>query len=139
MRLFLRILVSLLVAALLPTLALGLTVDAGPDKTLPLPATKATLFGHSTGAAVWNPDVQWSQVSGPAPATFSASWALATTVTATTAGSYVFQLSVNDGTGAVTDTMTLTVTAAASQTAFYVDPTYTGGTQTGAAATPWKN
>ena len=75
---------------LLPRLALGLTVDAGPDKALPLPAKDATLFGHITGVAVWNPDVQWSQLSGFVPATFSALWVLATTVTAPTAGSYVF-------------------------------------------------
>jgi len=76
--------------------------------------------------------------SGPAAVTFSAPWALATTVTFATTGTYTFQLTVSDGTSAVTSSVTVTVNPASSQTAFYVDPTYVG-TGIGTAAAPWKS
>src|SRR5262245_60519592 len=113
-------------------------VDAGPANTIAFPAKDLTLFGHAT-----DPDndplvIRWTQTGGPATATFSAPWALTTTVTFTTTGIYTFQLSANDGTDTVTQTVTVTVLSAASQTAFYLDPTYTGSTQNGSAANPWK-
>src|SRR5262249_32247828 len=49
------------------------------------------------------------------------------------------QLSANDGTSQVNSSATITVNAASSQTAFYVDPTYTGSTQNGSASAPWKS
>jgi hypothetical protein len=118
-------------------MAFALTVDAGPSKVLNFPARDLTLFGHVTNAA--GPySVQWSQVSGPSSATFSASWALATTVSFTATGSYVFRLTANDGT-AVTQNVSVTVNPASMQTAYYVDPTYSGSTANGGAATPWKS
>jgi len=39
----------------------------------------------------------------------------------------------------VTSSATITVNSASSQTAFYVDPTYTGSTQNGSASAPWKS
>ena len=113
------------------------TVDAGPAKVLDFPAKDLTLFGHATGSGPLT--IQWTQVSGPAPVQFSAPWALATTASFTATGSYVFQLSATDGTGTATANATVTVNPASSQTAFYVDPTYAGTTQTGAATTPWTS
>jgi hypothetical protein len=112
------------------------TVDAGPTKVLIFPAKDLTLFGHATGSPQV---VQWTQVSGPAPVQFSAPWALTTTVSFTATGSYVFQLSATDGTGTATANVAVTVNPDSSQTAFYVDPAYTGATQTGAPTTPWTS
>src|SRR5262249_10347884 len=81
--------------------------------------------------------IQWKQMSGPAPATLSAPWGEATTVTMTTVGTYTFQLSATDAIFTVNKTMTVTVLSAASQTAFYVDPSYTGGGSDGSASDPW--
>jgi parallel beta-helix repeat protein len=114
-------------------------VDAGPAKTLAFPARDLTLFGHATDPGNNPLTVAWTMVSGPAPAGFSAPWALATTVTFTTPGTYTFQLAASNGTATGTSRVTVTVNPESSQTAFYVDPTYTGSTQTGAAATPWKS
>jgi parallel beta-helix repeat protein len=88
---------------------------------LAFPAKDLTLFGHATDPENDPLTVQWTQVSGPATASFSAAQALATTVTFTTPGTYVFQLAVSDGTATVTRTVQVTVTPASSQTAFYVD------------------
>src|SRR5256884_9313067 len=112
-------------------------VDAGPAKVIAFPAKDLTLFGHA------NPNndpltVRWTLTNGPAPVRFSAPWGLATIVTFTTTGTYTFQLAVSDGTFNATGSTTVTVNPASSQTEFYVDPTYTGSVETGAAATPWK-
>src|SRR6266850_1849817 len=112
-------------------------VDAGPAKVIAFPAKDLTLFGHATDPDNDSLTVQWTLTNGPAAVSFSAAWALTTTVTFTTAGTYTFQLAVSDGTFNVTGSTTVTVNAASSQTAFYVDPTYTGTLQTGSAETPW--
>src|SRR5262249_52270155 len=101
-------------------------VDAGPAKTLIFPATDLSLFGHATDPENDPLTVQWTQTSGPTGATFSAPNSLMTTVSFINTGTYTFQLSANDGTTLVTSSATITVNAASSQTAFYVDPTYTG-------------
>jgi hypothetical protein len=117
---------------------LPLAVDAGAAKVLAFPAMDLTLFGHATAPDNAPLTVQWTPVSGPAAVRFSAPQALATTVTFTTPGTYVFQLAASDGTATVTSTVQVTVTPATSQTAFYVDPTYTGSTQNGTAQAPWR-
>jgi parallel beta-helix repeat protein len=113
-------------------------VDAGANKVLAFPAKDLTLFGHATDPEDDPLRVTWTMTSGPASVKFSAPWALATTVTFTTSGTYTFQLAVSDGTSTVTKSMTVTVNPASSQTAFYVDPTFTG-TGNGTAASPWKS
>jgi len=115
------------------------TVSAGPAKTLNFPAKDLSLFGQATDPENDPLTVSWTMTSGPAAVTFSNAQALTTTVTFTTTGTYTFQLSVNDGTSNVTSNVTVTVNPASSQTAFYVDPTYTGATQNGSAANPWKS
>jgi hypothetical protein len=82
--------------------------------------------------------VRWTKISGPAEVTFSAPQAPTTTVTFSTAGRYRLQLSATNGVSTVADIATVTVNSAASQTAFYVDPTYSGTTQNGSAHAPWK-
>ena len=87
-------------------------VDAGPDRTvdpgvvpvagsasddgLPSPGTLTTL---------------WSQVSGPAPATFADPAALDTAVTLSDAGVYVLRLTASDGPLAASDDVMLEVPA----------------------------
>jgi len=115
------------------------TVDARPAKTLLFPAKDITLFGHATDPENDPLNLQWTQTSGPRGVTFSAPNALATTVSFTNTGTYTFQLSANDGTSQVASSVTITVKPASSQTAFYVDPTYTGGKQNGSASAPWKS
>jgi hypothetical protein len=76
-------------------------------------------------------------ISGPAAVRFSAPRALATTVTFTDPGTYTFQLAASNGTSTGTSDVTVSVKSASSQTAFYVDPTYTGGGSNGSSTKPW--
>jgi len=115
------------------------TADAGPAKTLNFPAKDLTLFGHVSDPEDDPLVAHWRLVSGPAAVTFSNADALITTVSFTTTGIYTFQLSANDGTSNITSNVTATVNPASSQTAFYVDPTYTGSSENGSAANPWKS
>jgi hypothetical protein len=113
-------------------------VNAGPDRELALPVRDLTLFGRAEDADDDPLTITWTAVSGPAPIRFSAPWALTTTASFTQPGTYVLQLAVSDGRTLVTDTATATIKSASSQTAFYVDPTYTGTTRKGTAAQPWR-
>lgn len=117
--------------------AVAPVANAGPDVARALPITQVTLFGRATDADNNPLTLTWSQTSGPT-ATILSPWSPQTTVTLTTAGTYVFELAVNDGTTTSTDSATVTL-ASAHATEYYVDPTYTGGTRTGAAATPWTS
>jgi hypothetical protein len=114
-------------------------IDGGVEKTIAFPAKDLTLFGHAIDPAFHAMTVQWSQISGPAPAVFSAPWALTTCVTFAAPGTYSFRLAVNNGTNTVTANNTVTVLGAESQTAFYVDPTYTGSGGDGSPAHPWTS
>jgi RHS repeat-associated protein len=74
-------------------------VNAGPDQILGLPNANATLTGTvsddglPTGSTI---TVQWSQLSGPAPATFTSATSLQTGISFTTAGLYTLQLTASD-------------------------------------------
>jgi parallel beta-helix repeat protein len=115
------------------------SVDAGPALVLNFPAKDLTLFGHVT--EMNNPPmiVNWTLLNGPAGVMFSNQQATTTTVTFTTTGTYTFQLSASDGTATGTGTTTVTVNPASAQTAFYVSPTYVGGSSDGSAAHPWTS
>lgn len=126
--------------------AFAFTVNAGGAKTLVLPSNVVPLFGTTSATNITA--AAWTKVSGPGSVTFSApsscttagsSYAgVCTTIASmSVAGSYTVQLSVNDGTGAVTDTASITVANADST--FYVDPDYAGATRNGAATNPWKS
>jgi len=124
-----------------PVLASGLppVIEAGPAKVLAFPAKDLTLFGHATDPEDDPLTVAWTMTSGPASVKFSAPGALATTATFVAIGTYTFQLTVGDGTSNVISSVTVTVNPASSQTAFYVDPTFTGAIQNGTASAPWKS
>jgi hypothetical protein len=81
-------------------------VDAGVDQTLILPQDQTLLTGSATDdQAVLT--YQWTQVSGPA-AVIHSPLSPSTAVTVTTAGTYVFRLSVSDGAATGTDDVVIT-------------------------------
>lgn len=94
--------------------------NAGPDQNLAAGTTSATL----TAAASTEPNGQtmsytWTKVSGPA-ATFSSTTAASPTVSGLTAGTYVFQVSVSDGSLASTDQVQVVVAATGGVTKYYI-------------------
>lgn len=91
--------------------------NAGPDRTVTLPANTANLNGSSSGDLDGTiASYAWSQVSGPSTANFSATNTANTTVSNLQQGTYVFRLTVRDDDGATdTDDVTVTVNAAANQ------------------------
>lgn len=109
--------------------------------TICFPATDLTLFGVTANSSPWYKLqlVKWEMASGPAPVTFSAPWATTTTVTFTTVGSYSFRLWTYDGVTNESQTVDVDVLSEASQTKFYVDPTFTGGSNAGTETNPWTS
>ncbi|HTL17655.1 MAG TPA: hypothetical protein VL793_10475 [Patescibacteria group bacterium] len=92
-------------------------VDAGPNRTITLPAS-ASLDGTVSDDGFPNPPanttVTWSKVAGPGTATFANAGAVDTTATFSVAGSYTLRLSASDGVLSASDTMTVTVNASAN-------------------------
>lgn len=127
----------LLLAPATSAAELPLSVDAGLPKTLALPATDLTLFGHVGGSAGHPLVVHWTGVSGPAPVRFSAPGALTTTATFSTAGQYLLRLTARDGRRHAASTVAVRVAPATSQRAFYVDPDCAPGGD-GSASKPWR-
>lgn len=88
------------------------TVNAGNDDTANA-ATKALLGTATAAEGKTIASVQWSQVSGPNTAGFSAPTALSTNATGLITGVYVFRLTATDSAGTVaSDTVTITATVA---------------------------
>jgi hypothetical protein len=92
------------------------TVNAGASQTITMPTNTVSLSAtakDSTGTII---TFSWTQVSGPGTATINSAAALATSVTAMVAGTYVFQIKVTDNNNlSATSTVTITVNPAASQ------------------------
>ena len=88
------------------------TVNAGPNQTIQLPQTAVTLNGFAaddglpTGSTL---SVTWSQISGPATATFATPNSAVTQATLTVSGTYVLQLRASDTQLAATSQVTVTV------------------------------
>lgn len=86
-------------------------VNAGPDRTITLPAT-ASLAGTVTDdglPAGVTPVVSWSVVSGPGTVVFANSNAPATTASFSRGGTYVLRLTANDSILIGQDEVTVTV------------------------------
>jgi RHS repeat-associated protein len=97
-------------------------VSAGPNQSITTPST--TLNGSATDSALPSGSTlatSWSQISGPAPATFSSGSSPVTQITFTADGTYVVQL-----TASVTNT-SLPLTASARATIVVNAPTGGGG------------
>ena len=90
--------------------AVAPTVSAGPNQTINLPSS-ANLSGTVTDPCLPNctVTVNWSMASGPGTVTFGNAAALSTTATFSTAGTYVLQLTANDGTLSSSSTTAVTV------------------------------
>jgi hypothetical protein len=85
------------------------TVNAGPDVTVQGTAA-AHLVGTVTDDGLNAPlTIQWSKLSGPGTASFTAPTQATTNATFSMAGSYTCQLSVFDGEFTRTDTVVVTV------------------------------
>jgi RHS repeat-associated protein len=87
-------------------------VNAGPDQTISLPNTQVFLNGSASddGQPNTSMGLQWTQVSGPAPATIVAPQNSITEVQLHAAGTYVLRLSAFDGQYTTSDDVTINVT-----------------------------
>jgi hypothetical protein len=90
-------------------------VQAGFDQTITLPAP-ATLAGSAMDDGLPSATLShlWSKVSGPGVVSFSATTALSTTASFTSAGSYVLRLTTSDGALSGSDEITVQVDPAAN-------------------------
>jgi hypothetical protein len=92
-------------------------VDAGNNQTITLP-NSASLNGNVTDDGFPQPanlSISWSKVSGDGNVTFSSPTSAQTTVTFSSAGTYVLKLTASDGELTGEDTVTITVNPAAAQ------------------------
>lgn len=89
-------------------------VDAGPDRTLPLPDGMITLHAIASddGWPVGDLRFRWRVVSGPGEVTFDDDTALEPQVSASEAGEYVLELTADDREYRASDTITLTAMTA---------------------------
>ena len=86
--------------------------NAGPDVTVSLPSTVATLSGTATDDGKPNPPahltITWTQQSGPGTVTFANNHLASTTATASAYGTYVLRLTASDGALQTYDEVTVT-------------------------------
>lgn len=91
--------------------------NAGPDRSVILPADNIILDGSSSDAGGTITKYLWSQVSGPSSAAISSPGNSSTQVSNLVAGTYLFEFAVTDNRGAIgKDTMQLTVLAGREST-----------------------
>jgi RHS repeat-associated protein len=91
----------------------GPTVSAGPDRTITLPPGTVLLDGSASDDGLPLPlTLAWTQVSGPAEATFATPEAEDTAVAFTEVGSYLLRLTASDGAQTAADTLVVTVVPA---------------------------
>ena len=110
------------------------TVDAGVNQTITWPTSVVNLDGTVADDGLPNPPAAvtttWSKVSGPGTVVFGNVYAVDTTATFSTYGTYVLQLLANDSALQSTHTCTITVNApTVDTTASGETPVY--GTVTG--------
>ncbi|MEJ2175884.1 MAG: hypothetical protein P8Y76_13515 [bacterium] len=93
------------------------SVDAGPDQTITLPdvaSLDATVDDDGLPVPPGSVSVIWTQLSGPGVASFTDPATIDTVASFTLPGSYLLELSANDGERASSDTVTVEVEAAAA-------------------------
>ncbi|MBN8850254.1 MAG: PKD domain-containing protein, partial [Sphingobacteriales bacterium] len=113
--------------------------NAGPDQTIVLPTSSATLNGtgsmDSDGTII---SYHWRQVSGPSTGTLSTPDSVITNVGSLVEGSYSFELTVTDDSLAVgKDTVVVNVSAAARQSQIKVN-VYGGSYPAGSDWNNWN-
>ncbi len=97
-----------------PAANIAPTANAGPDQTIILPTNSVSLSGSGTDPDGTISSYSWIKIAGPA-ATIANANAAATTVTGMIQGTYKFELTVTDNSGATgKDTMQVIVNAAAN-------------------------
>ena len=104
----------------------AVTANAGSAQSITLPTNSIALSGSAS--TVSNSTISsyaWSQVSGPATATFSAATAVSNTASNLVAGTYVFSLKVKD---ANNDSSSATVTITVINSVVNVPPVISAGT-----------
>lgn len=89
------------------TFIFQLVVSAGPDQDLAPGALTCTLPGSVTGTQAGLSSISWTQVSGPGSTTFSSASAPITGATVTVPGTYVYQLTADDGVISASDQATI--------------------------------
>lgn len=96
-----------------PAANLPPSVSAGADGSVTLPTNTANLIGTVSDTDGTIASISWTQVSGPAAATFSSPHASSTAAMALVEGTYVFQLAATDNSGATSvDTAQIVVNPA---------------------------
>jgi len=84
--------------------------NAGADKTITLPVNSVAITGSGTDADGTIASYKWTKISGPTVFSINNSSLASITVSALTAGSYIFRLTVTDNKGGVaTDDVTIIV------------------------------
>jgi hypothetical protein len=98
--------------------------NAGADQTLRTPADSTTLTGSATddGRPTDAVDFFWTQISGPNDATIATRDAATTEVSGLTVGTYIFELSADDGELTGTDRVSVNVLPSTSRVAFIAGP-----------------
>jgi hypothetical protein len=92
------------------------TADAGPNRTITLPANSATLNGSGTDPDGTIVSYQWTKIAGPVPSAIVSPNSAVTNVTGLAEGQYLFRLTVTDNGGLTdTDDVIVTVNAAPNQ------------------------
>lgn len=101
------------------------TANAGTNQTIVLPATSTTLNGNGSTGNITS--YSWTRISGPNNPTITSPASVSTTVTGLIQGTYVFQLSVNNGVS-VSQVSETVVPAATNTTIFttQIPPTTSG-------------
>ncbi len=94
----------------------SISANAGTDQTITLPSSAVSLSGNGSSGSITS--YAWTKVSGPNNPTIASPSTVNTSVSGLIQGTYVFQLSVNNG--ASTDQVTVSVVAASAP------PTCTG-------------
>jgi hypothetical protein len=115
------------------------TANAGSDKTIVLPISVISLLGTGTDSDGTIASYKWLKITGSNTAIITSSTSAATTVTGLTEGTYDFELTVTDNSGATAkDNVQVIVSAAYTVGEKIINVNIYGGTNP-LADTKWNN
>jgi len=105
---------QVIVNAAVPPANIAPTANAGADQTITLPTNSVSLTGSGTDPDGTITAYAWAKIAGPTAGTIATPGTANSNVTGLVAGTYQFQLTVTDNSGATAkDTMQVVVNAAA--------------------------